>query len=154
MTNHVHGLRRNDKVIFSDESNSFNLFGSNDRRSVHRGLGETSSPKCIKRSVKFSGGSVMVWGMISAKGIWLLVRLHGRVNAAVYKKLAKQHVLSVLRNSANQPAIFKQDNAWIWPVDWPVLIGKAHKANTVMSFFNEETVVVMDMQACSEPRST
>ena len=31
--------------------------------------------------------------------------------ATVYNELVKQHVLPVLRNSANQPAIFMQDNA-------------------------------------------
>ena len=42
-----------------------------------------------KRSVKFGGGSVMVFGMISTAGPGPLVRLHGRINAAVYKRNAK-----------------------------------------------------------------
>ena len=45
---------------FSDES-KFNLFGSDARRYLRRGVGETWSPKCIKRSVKFGGRRVMVW---------------------------------------------------------------------------------------------
>ena len=82
-------------VNFSDESES-NLLGSDGRRwYVRRGAGETMSPKCIERSVKFGGGSVVVWGggMIPAGA---LVRLHGRVNAAVDKELVKQHGLPVL----------------------------------------------------------
>ena len=79
---------------FSDES-KFNLFGCDGRRYIRRGVGETLSPKCNKRSV-------MVWGMISAEGSsGPLVRLHGRVNAAIDKELVKQHVLPVLRNSAS-----------------------------------------------------
>ena len=77
----------------------------------------------------------MVWGMISAEGP--LVRLHGRVNAVIYKELVTQHVQLVPTNSANQPAIFMQDNA------------PCHKAKTVMSFFNEENVIVMDWPAQS-----
>ena len=95
---------------FSDESKP-NLFGSDGRRYVRRGAGETLSPECIKTSVTFSGGSLVVWGMISAESIGPLVRLRGRENAAVYKELVRQHVLPVLRNAANQPVIFMQDNA-------------------------------------------
>ena len=51
---------------------------------VRRSVTERYSPKCIKRSVKFGGGSVMVFSMISAAGPGPLVRLHERINAAVY----------------------------------------------------------------------
>ena len=66
---------------------------------VHRKVGEELSPKCLKASVKFSGGSVKVWGMISGDGVGPLVRLQGKVKAGVYKQLVKDHVLPVLRNS-------------------------------------------------------
>ena len=78
---------------FSDES-KFNLFESDGRR----GVGETSSPKCIKRSVKFGGGSIIVCGMISDEGIGPMLRLYRRVNVAAYEELVKQHVLLILRN--------------------------------------------------------
>ena len=84
----------------------------------------------------------MVWGMISAEGIGPLVRLHGRVNAAVDKELVKQHGLHVLRNAANQPGVFMQDNA------------PCHKANTVRSFFKEENVIVTDWPAQSTDINT
>ena len=35
----------------------------------------------------------MVFGMISAAGPGAFVRLHGQINASVYKELLKQHVL-------------------------------------------------------------
>ena len=73
--------------------------------------------------------------MIFAEGIGRLVRLYRRVNAAVDKELMTQHVLLVLRNAANQQAIFMQDNA------------PRHKAKTGMSFFKEENVIVMDWTA-------
>ena len=38
-------------------------------------------------SVKFGGGSVMVFGLILAAGPGALVRLHGQINALVYKEL-------------------------------------------------------------------
>ena len=45
------------------------------------------NPKCVKKSVKFGGESVMVWGMFYAAGVGPLVKLHGRVNANVYVNL-------------------------------------------------------------------
>ena len=78
---------------------SFLLIDSDGKTYVRRKVGEELSPKCFKASVKFSGGSVMVWGMISEDGVGPLVRLQGKVNAGVYKHLVKDHVLPVPRNS-------------------------------------------------------
>ena len=94
-------------------------------------------PMSIISSVKFGGGSVLVFGMISAAGPRSLVRLHGRINASVYKELLKQHVLSTLRTSVNQPAVFMQDNA------------PCHIAKSIKAFFAEENMTVMDG---TEPR--
>ena len=48
-------------VYFSDES-KFNLFGFDGKRFVRRKNEECSSPQCVKKTVKFGVGSVMVWG--------------------------------------------------------------------------------------------
>ena len=79
----------------------------------------------------------MVFGMVSAAGPGPLVRLHGRINAAVYKELLKQHVLPILRTSVNQPAVFMQDNA------------PCHTAKSVKTFLSDENVTVMDWPAQS-----
>ena len=42
----------------------------------------------------------MVFGMISAAGKGLLVRLHGKINATVYRKILKKHVPN-LRSAIN-----------------------------------------------------
>ena len=72
-----------DCVQFNDEL-KFNLFGRPKER---------YSLQCTKNSVKFVGGSVMVFGMISAAGTGPNVRLHGKINATVYKELWKKHVV-------------------------------------------------------------
>ena len=59
-----------DKVHFSDES-KFNLVGSDGRQYVR----ERVNPKCVKKSVKFGGGSVMVWGMFSSEGLGPIIRI-------------------------------------------------------------------------------
>ena len=53
---------------------------------------------------------MMVFDMISATGTGPLVRLHGKINATVYKEILKKHVPN-LRTAINQPAVFMQDNA-------------------------------------------
>ena len=52
----------------------------------------------------------MVFSMISVAGTGPLVRIHGKINATVYKEILKKHVPN-LRTAINQPAVFKQDNA-------------------------------------------
>ena len=54
-----------DCVYFSDKS-KFNMFGCDGRKFIWRSPKEPYSPQCTKSSVKFEGGSVMVFGMISA----------------------------------------------------------------------------------------
>ena len=118
-------------VYFSDES-KINLFGSDRRRYVRHSATERYSPKYIRSSVKFGGGSVLVFGMISTTGPGPLVRLHGRINASVYKELLKQNVLSTSKTFVNQPAVFMQDNA------------PFHTAKSIKSFFAKENMTVMD----------
>ena len=59
------------RVFFSDES-KFNIFGSDGKNYVRRRVNERLLPKCIKKTVKFGGGSVMLFGMFSSQGTHLL----------------------------------------------------------------------------------
>ena len=67
------------KVFFSDES-KFNLFGNYVKNNVKRRIGERLSAKCTKKTVKFGGRSVMVFGMFSSQGTTPLVRLQTRAD--------------------------------------------------------------------------
>ena len=121
-----------DCVHFSSESN-LNLFNCDEF--VHYSPKEWYSPQCIKRSIKFGGGSVMVFGMISTAGTWPLVRLHGKINTIVYKEILKKYLVPNLRTAINQPAVFMQDDAL------------CHIAKSVKTFLSEEDVTVMEWPA-------
>ena len=54
-----------DCVYFSDES-KFDLFGCDKRRFVRPSPKKWYSPQCTKSSIKFGGGRMMVFGIISA----------------------------------------------------------------------------------------
>ena len=78
----------------------------------------------------------MVFGMISAAATELLVRLHGKINATVYKEILKKHVPN-LRTVINQTALFMQDNA------------PCPTAKSVKTFLSEEDASVMEWLAQS-----
>ncbi len=52
-------------VLWSDET-KINLFGSDGVKRVWRQPGEEYKDKCVLPTVKHGGGSVMVWGCMSA----------------------------------------------------------------------------------------
>ncbi len=54
-------------VLWSDET-KINLFGSDGVKRVWRHPGEEYKDKCVLPTVKHGGGSVMVWGCMSAAG--------------------------------------------------------------------------------------
>ena len=98
------------KVFFSDKS-KFNLFGNDGKNNLKRSIGERLSAKCTKKTVKFGGGSVMVFGMLLSQGTTPLVRLETRVNAQIYKTIVQDHVVPIIKNSVFDRATFMQDNA-------------------------------------------
>lgn len=80
-----------DDVIFLDES-KFNIFGSDGKTMVWRKPNEELKGKNIMPTVKHGGGSVMVWGCISAKGIGNLVFIDGIMNKEGYLKILKENL--------------------------------------------------------------
>ena len=78
---------------------------------IKRRNGERLSAKCTKKTVKFGGGSVMVFEMFYSQGTTPLVRLQTRVNAQIYKNIVQDHVVTIIQNSGIDRATFMQDNA-------------------------------------------
>ena len=103
-----------------------------EKNNVKRRIGERLSAKCTKKTVKFWGGSVMVFGMFSSQGTTPLVRLQTRVNAQIYKNIDQDHVVPIIQNSGFDRATFMQDNA------------PCHKAKVVMSYLSEQDFEIMD----------
>lgn len=124
------------RVHFSDES-KYNVIGSDGQRYVRRRTGERLSIRCVQKTVKFGGGSVMVWGIMSASGCGPLVRLQGSVNAEVYKQLLRQYTIPYFQSAPLKPPIFMHDNA------------PCHTAKKVKAFLLENRVQVMDWPAQS-----
>jgi len=68
------------KIIWSDES-KFELKQLKKKDCVWRKRNEAYKKPFITHTVKFSGGSLMVWGCFSWSGVGALVQIDGIMNA-------------------------------------------------------------------------
>ncbi len=56
-----------DSILWSDET-KINVFGADGFKTVWRRKGEEYKEKCMVPTVKHGGGSVLMWGCMSAAG--------------------------------------------------------------------------------------
>ena len=78
-------------VLWSDES-KFNIFGSDGRQVVWRQPHEAMKRGCLKATVKHEGGSIMIWGCMSANGLGNLVRIEGTMYKEQYERILTENV--------------------------------------------------------------
>ena len=73
--------------------------------------GEAYSPKNTVPNVKFGGGSIMIWGFFSAKGVGKISVIYGKTNVQMYKQILQENLMSSI-DSLDLPSgyIFQQDN--------------------------------------------
>ncbi len=95
-------------VLWSDET-KINLFGSDGVTHVWWQPGEEYKNKCVLPTVKHGGGSVMVWGCMSAAGTGQLQFIEGTMNANMYCDILKQSMIPSLQRLGRR-AVFQHDN--------------------------------------------
>lgn len=99
-----------DRVIFTDES-KFNLFGSDGKTRVWRKINTAMVEKNLIRTVKYGGGSVMVWGCMSTAGVGNLVFIEGKMDRYAYLNILRGNLKQSAENLGHQQSwIFQQDN--------------------------------------------
>ncbi|QRV98486.1 DDE superfamily endonuclease [Ceratobasidium sp. AG-Ba] len=74
--------------------------------------GEGLDPLNTKKFVKHGGGSIMVWGVITAAGVGRLYRIEGTLTGARYTEILQDAYLGTLKDQRRRPQsiIFQQDN--------------------------------------------
>ena len=98
------------KFIFTDES-KFNIFGSDGRRMVWRKRNTEMHPKNLLPTVKYGGGSLLVWGCMSASGVGNLVFINGIMNHQLYIHILKNNLeLSARKMGLDGDYVFMHDN--------------------------------------------
>lgn len=97
-------------VLFTDES-KYNIFQSDGHCRVWRRVGTELDKANLKGTVKHGGGSVMVWGCMSAAGAGRLVFIEGKMDHKQYIKILQENLLpSVTKLGIQDNYIFSQDN--------------------------------------------
>ncbi|KAG2466897.1 TCB1 transposase, partial [Polypterus senegalus] len=98
------------KILWSDET-KIELFGVNARRHICRKPGTTHHQANTIPTVKHGGGSIKLWGYFSAAGTGRLVRIKGKMTAAMYRDILDENLLqSALDLRLGRWFIFQQDN--------------------------------------------
>ena len=98
-------------VIWSDES-KINRLGSDGRKWCWKKTGSDLNSNCIEPTVKFGGGSLMIWGCMTAFGPGYLARIDGGLDAELYCKILQedlQETITFYKLSKNK-VIFQHDN--------------------------------------------
>ncbi len=95
-------------VLWSDET-KINLFGSDGVKRLWRQPGEEYKDKYVLSTVKHVGGSVMVWGCMSAAGTGELQFIEGTMNANMCCDMLKQSMIPSHRRLGCR-AVFQHDN--------------------------------------------
>ncbi len=95
-------------ALWFDET-KINLFGSDGVKRVWRQRGEEYKDKCFLPTFKHGGGSVMVWGCMSAAGTGELQFIEGTMNVNMYWDILKQSMIPSLWRLGRR-AVFQHDN--------------------------------------------
>lgn len=123
-------------ILFTDESR-FHLDSHDGRLRAYRRPGERFSDPCVIERRAFGGGSVMVWGGITATGRTALQLVNGNLTAARYRdEILQPHVIPFIQNHGNNVTL-QQDNA------------RPHVARVVQNFLQQQNVNLLDWPAVS-----
>ncbi|KAI4885337.1 hypothetical protein NFI96_001846 [Prochilodus magdalenae] len=98
------------KVLWTDET-KIELFGHNMGRYAWRKKNTALQEKHLLPTVKFGGGSIMLWGCVASTGTGNLVKVEGRIDFNQYQQILETNVQeSVTKLKLCRGWIFRQDN--------------------------------------------
>jgi transposase len=99
------------KVIWSDET-KINLLGSDGLKWAWKKPGEPLSDRLVQGTLKFGGGSLMMWGCMSWDGIGYACKIDGRMNADLYVSILEDDLQASLEwwGKEVDEVVFQQDN--------------------------------------------
>ncbi|KAK3549753.1 hypothetical protein QTP86_007766 [Hemibagrus guttatus] len=99
-----------ENTLWTDETKT-ELFRRSVSHYVWRKSNTAFQKKIITPTVKYGGGSVMVWGCSAASGPGRLAVINGTMNSAVYQKILKENVRpSVCDLKLKRMWVLQQDN--------------------------------------------
>jgi len=131
----VEGWKR---VIWSDET-KINRIGSDGKVYVWKKKGGPLTDREINGTLKFGGGSLMVWGCMGWNGVGMLAEVEGRMDAEQYVDILNHHLLPSMAESGidEEDIIFQQDN------------DPKHTSRRAREWFEEHNIHLLDWPAQS-----
>ena len=99
------------QVIWSDET-KINRLGSDGRKWVWKKPGEGLSDRLVEGTLKFGGGSLMMWGCMTWNGPGYATKIDGRMDGNLYLSILEEELQESIRYYSLNPSetIFQQDN--------------------------------------------
>jgi transposase len=121
------------RVIWSDET-KINRLGCDGRIWIWKKPGEPLVERHIKPTVKFGGGSLMIWGCMTAKGVGYMCRVDGNMDAQLYTNILNDELLRTLDyyHLARDDIVFQHDN------------DPKHTSRMATNWLNENDIEVLD----------
>ena len=98
-------------VIWSDET-KINHIGSDGRKWAWKRAGEGLSDRLVEETVKFGGGSVMLWGCMTWERVGFPCRIEGKMDADLYVLILEEELQQTLGffDKSQEDIIFQQDH--------------------------------------------
>ena len=126
------------RVIWSDET-KINRIESDGKHWVWKKQGEKLSKRLVDETVKFGGGSLMMWGCMSWEGVGYATRIDGKTDANLYVQILEDELQDSIRYFHKNPQklIFQQDN------------DPKHTSKKAKDWFKTHPIQVMDWSAQS-----
>jgi len=83
------------KVVWSDET-KINRLGSDGRKWVWKKAGENLNDRLVEGTLKFGGGSLMVWGCMLWDGVGYACKIDGKLDGDLYVKILEEDLQASL----------------------------------------------------------
>jgi hypothetical protein len=98
-------------IIWSDES-KFNVLNSDRKEYYWTNNQGQITKESVKPTLKFGGGSIMVWGCMTWKGIGFSCKIDGNMDADLYSQILKGELIDTIKyyNMDPNTLIFQHDN--------------------------------------------
>jgi transposase len=121
------------RVIWSDET-KINRLGSDGHQWTWKGPGGGLSERHVQGTVKFGGGSLMIWGCMTAEGVGYSCRIDGRMDAELYVRILGDEFIRTLDYYGldKERIFFQQDN------------DPKHTSRIARRWFEENQIQVLD----------
>lgn len=96
-------------VLWSDET-KINLFGSDGKQFVRRPVNMPLHPKYTKKTIKFGGGNIMVWGCFSYYGVGPIHLVEDIMREEDYCNIIQNVMLPYAEEEMPLEWVFQHDN--------------------------------------------